>query len=90
MINGLSEYEKYKVIRPILNDWEYDEFHMPIIKKTDIERIDWNNIDVLGYQNLNKNKDNTNNLILMFNYDKVLLSLWNSPLKKIALLTQNI
>ena len=49
MINGLSEYEKYKVIRPILNDWEYDEFHMPIIKKTDIERIDWNNIDVLGY-----------------------------------------
>lgn len=85
MINGIDEYQKYKVIRPILKDWEYDEFHMPIIKKTGIKIIDWNNIDALGYQNLSKNKDNTNNLILMFNYDKVLLSLWNSPLKKIAL-----
>ncbi len=85
MIKGLNEYEKYKVIRPIFAEFKYDEFQMPVIRKTGINEIDWNYIDVLGYQNLNKNDDNSNNLILMFNYDKVLLSLWNSPLKKIAL-----
>lgn len=85
MINGLDEYEKYKVIRPILRDWEYDKYEMPIIKKIGIDEINWDNIDALGYQNLSKNKNNANNLILMFNYDNVLLPLWNSPLKKIAL-----
>lgn len=85
MINGLDEYQKYKVIRPILQDWEYDKYEMPIIKKTGVEKVSWDNIDALGYQNLSKNKNNANNLILMFNYDNILLSLWNSPLKKIAL-----
>lgn len=84
-INGLSEYDKYKVIRPLICDWDYDEYQMPVMKKVDIDVLDWLNINALGYQNLSKQKDNSNNLILMFNYDKVLLSLWNNPLKKIAL-----
>ena len=85
MINGLSEEEKYKVIRPIFSDCEYDEYHMPIIKKTDINALDWDKLGVIGLQNANIKKADKNTLVLMFNYDKTLMSLWNNPLKKIGL-----
>ena len=85
MINGLSEYEKYKVIRPVIGNCEYDRFDMPIIKRSDMSNIDWNNISAQGVQNLSKKHCNKDSLILMFLDDKKLLSLWNSPLKKTAL-----
>lgn len=33
MIKGLTEYEKYKVIRPVIGDCTYDHYGMPILKK---------------------------------------------------------
>lgn len=85
MIKGLTEYEKYKVIRPIIGECEYDEFAMPVIRKTDINAIDWNELRVIGIQNASPRTADKNTLILMFNYDKRLQALWNDPLKKIAL-----
>lgn len=85
MIKGLSEYEKYKVIRPIIGECEYDEFSMPVIRKTNINAINWENLKVVGMQNASPRTADKNTLLLMFNYDKRLLSLWNEPLKKIAL-----
>ncbi len=85
MIKGLSEYDKYKVVRPIFGACEYDEFGMPVIKKTDISSLDWNRLKVIGIQNVSEKTSDKNTLVLMFNYDKRLLTLWNNPLKKIAL-----
>lgn len=85
MIKGLTEEEKYKVIRPIFGDCKYDEYHMPIIKKTDMDAIDWNSLNVIGLQNASVKNANKNTLVLMFNYDKILLRLWNDPLKRIVL-----
>lgn len=85
MIKGLSEFDKYKVVRPIIGDCEYDSFHMPIIKASDTNTINWNNIVIQGAQNLTKKHDNSNSLIHMFLDDKKLLYYWNNPLKKIAL-----
>ena len=34
MIHGISEYEKFKVVRPIIGECEYDAFQIPIMKKT--------------------------------------------------------
>ncbi len=85
MIKGLNEYEKYKVVRPVFGDCEYDAFDMPVIKKTSIECLDWNNLKVIGLQNASAKTSSKDTLVLMFSYDKRLLTLWNNPLKKIAL-----
>lgn len=87
MIKGLSEYEKFKVIRPIIGGCDYDAYHMPIIKSTNPETIRWEDMIVQGVHNLSSRKDNSNTLALMFLDDKKLLSYWNAPLKKIALFT---
>lgn len=86
MIHGLSETDKFKVLRPIIGDCNFDEYCMPIIKKTDQNNVDWNNVFAIGIQNLSPRTKNNNAIVLMFNYDKRLLSLWNEPLKKVALL----
>lgn len=36
MIHGISEYEKFKVVRPIIGECEYDAFQIPIMKKNNI------------------------------------------------------
>ena len=36
MIKGLSEYEKFKVMRPIIGPCQYDDLKMPVIRKTDL------------------------------------------------------
>uniref|UniRef100_I5AVI7 DUF4417 domain-containing protein n=1 Tax=Eubacterium cellulosolvens (strain ATCC 43171 / JCM 9499 / 6) TaxID=633697 RepID=I5AVI7_EUBC6 len=85
MIKGLTEEEKFKVIRPIIGDCVYDENGFPVVKKTEIDAIDWNSLKVRGLQNASRKGYNAETLLLMFNYDKRLLSLWNSPLKKVGL-----
>ncbi len=84
MINGLSDYDKYKVIRPIIGDCEYDEYNIPIIRKVDVNSINWKELTIQGVQNLSVKHNNRNTLIHMFLDDKKLLFLWNNPLKKIA------
>ena len=64
---------------------DYDSFSIPIIKKTNVNCIDWDKLSICGVQNLSKKRDNSNSLIHMFLDDKKLLALWNNPLKKIAL-----
>ena len=82
MIKGLTEYDKYKVVRPILGDCKYDAFEMPVIRKTPIDTLDWEKIKVIGLQNASAKTSSKDTLVLMFNYDKRLLALWNDPLKK--------
>lgn len=85
MINGLSEYEKFKVIRPIIGDCQYDEYGMPIIKKTKLNAIDWNKVKIVGIQNATTRTIDPLSIIVMFNYDFKLASLWNAPLKKVGM-----
>lgn len=82
MNKGLSEYEIYKVIRPIFGDVSYDRNNMPIINQADYSKINWDTLSIGGMQNMTAKKNNHNTLLTMFNYDKKLLALWNSPLKK--------
>ena len=85
MISGLSEYEKFKVLRPIIGGCEFDENGFPILQKSEYLEEEWCNIGVTGLQNISARRDYSKMLLLMFNYDYRLLSLWNSPLKKIGL-----
>ncbi len=85
MIKGLTEEEKYKVLRPIIGECERDEFEMPIIRKTEMDAIDWEKLKIIGLQNASTKTADKNTLVTMFNYDKQLLRLWNDPLKKVGL-----
>lgn len=85
MIKGLSDYEKYKVLRPVIGEHQLDENGFPIINKTEFREKEWHNIGVTGLQNASPKKKNDNMVLLMFNYDYRLLNLWNTPLKKIGL-----
>lgn len=85
MIKGLSEYEKYKVIRPIIGECEYDRFNMPIIRKTDYSEHEWNKLSAIGIKSASPRTADKNTLVIMHAYDKELLRLWNNPLNKIGL-----
>lgn len=85
MIKGLTEYEKYKVIRPIFGQCEYDRFKIPILKKTNLSKIDWDNLKAIGIKSASPRTSSKNKLVLMHAYDKDLMRLWNDPLKKIGL-----
>lgn len=83
MNKGISEIDTYKVIRPIFGDVSYDANHMPIINRADYSKINWDTLSIRGLQNLHVRQNSRNTLLTMFCYDKRLLALWNSPLKKI-------
>lgn len=85
MLYNLSNYEKYKVLRPIIGQHSLDSLQMPIIKKAKINSFDWNNLNVTNLQNCNSISNRSNTLLLCFNYDKKLLSLWNNPLKYVPI-----
>ena len=85
MLKGIDEYEKVKVIRPMFGKHILDEYGMPLMHKTTEEMIDFNKIEPLGISNLSKKYNNSDKLIIAFNYDKVLLKYWNNPFKYIPL-----
>ena len=85
MINGLNEYEKFKVLRPIIGGAELDDNGFPIISKEEFVERDWCNLNAIGLQNLSSKADYKDFILLMFNYDYRLNTLWNNPLKKVGL-----
>ena len=69
MINGLSEYEKFKVLRPIIGGAEMDDNGFPIISKEEFIESDWCNLNAIGLQNISSKVDYKDFILLMFNYD---------------------
>ena len=58
---------------------------MPIVKKTDVGSIDLESLKAISIQNVSPNSIDKNTLVLMFNYDKKLMALWNDPLRKVGM-----
>ena len=85
LIRGLSEEEKFKVIRPMLGEHMLGEYGMPIIHKTDEEKLDIENMEPVGIKNLTTRQDNSKKIVLPFVYDKDLLKYWNDPMKYIPI-----
>ncbi len=86
MSKSLTEYDKYKVIRPVIGGCEYDENSFPIIRNTFKDNTNWDELYACGIQNITKKNDNHNAIALMYLDDRKLLAYWNTPLKKIPLM----
>lgn len=69
MIHGLSEEEKFKVIRPMLGEHMLGDYGMPIIHKTDEEMLDIENMEPVGIKNLTTKQDNSKKIVLPFTYE---------------------
>lgn len=78
----LSEYDRYKVLRPIIGQEKQSIYKMPTIKKEDYSKIDLDQLKIIDASKINDQCKNT--LALMFNYDKILEKYWNNPLKYLA------
>lgn len=84
--NKLTEYDKFKLIRPIY-EHKIDEQNMPIINSISEKEIFTENARPVNIQNLRKNTNNADKIVLFFRYDKYLEKYWNDPLKYTILLS---
>lgn len=82
-MNGLTEYEKFLIIRPLPPDHVYDIDGMPLIKKDSFEEFG-NNQKYTTFSNINSVKDKQNHIITFFQYDNTLMRVWNNPIKYIS------
>ena len=85
MIKGLTGFEKYKVIRPVIGDCEYDKYGFPVIRRLTRD-LDYENLEVRNFKCMKSLPDNDNKLLMMFSYDKDLMRFWNDPLKRIPIM----
>ena len=86
MIHGLDDYEKLKVVRPILGGHICDEYDMPVMHKVTEEMIPIRDARPLNIKNLCVKYNNSDKIVLPFNYDKDILKYWNDPMKYIPAL----
>ena len=76
---SISDYDIFKVVRPILGQEEQYLDQMPIIKNMGLDKIDYEQLKATNYQNIKQGDKNT--LLLGFCYDKILFNFWSNPLK---------
>jgi len=80
-MKGQTDYEKFKLIRPLPQGFEKDQRGFPTLKKDDNNDVDWNTIKFTSFSNLAQTKEASQTIALMFQYDEVLDRIWNDPLK---------
>lgn len=81
MIKGQTNYEKYKVIRPLYSNHEYDKYGFPIIRKDEFDYKDWNDTRICNFKNIKGQEEKDKSIICMFNYDNILNNIWDDPYK---------
>lgn len=86
MIQGLDDYEKLKVIRPLLGDHICDKWGMPIMHRITEDMLDIEHARALNLQNLNGKHNNSDKIVLPFSYDKDMIRYWSDPFKYIPIL----
>ena len=81
MINGQDDYEKYKILRPLYSDHDYDNNGFPVIKKDDFDYGEWNDTYLCNFKNIKSHGQKNKSIVIMFNYDNVINGLWNDPFR---------
>lgn len=81
MTNGQNDYEKFKILRPLYSNHKFDNNGIPIIKKEVFDYSEWSNTYVCNFKNIKSQKQKDKSIVLMFNYDNVINSIWNDPYK---------
>ena len=81
------EFDNFYLVRPILDGMKLNKYGLPMLRTLHENEVDIENLMPINFQNLRKNGDYHNNLVLNFRDDKGLDRQWNNSLEYIPLLT---
>lgn len=73
----ITEKEKFNLIKPLPPNWLKDEKGVPYLKEQYFENVDWNSIKFSTKSNIKATKNKENMVLLNFQYDKTLKSIYN-------------
>lgn len=75
---GLSEKEKFNLIKPLPEGWPKDDKGTPYLKRDVLlETINWNEIKFASYSNVKSTSNKENKILLNFQYDKTINRIYN-------------
>ena len=84
-MKGLTDYQKFLVLRPLPPESRQDSFNNPVLKKDDFSDVDWDEVKFTSLCNMSTIVNNKNKFIpLLFHFDYLLDRIWNDPLKYLA------
>lgn len=75
---GLSEKEKFNLIKPLPEGWPKDDKGTPYLKKdVSLDTVDWNKVKFVSYSNIKSTANKENKILLNFQYDKTIKCIYN-------------
>ena len=75
---GLSEKEKFNLVKPLPEGWPKDNRGTPYLKRdVSLETIDWNKVKFASYSNVKSTSNKENKVLLHFQYDKTINRIYN-------------
>ena len=75
---GLSEKEKFNLIKPLPEGWPKDDKGTPYLKRDVLlETINWNETKFASYSNVKSTSNKENKILLNFQYDKTINCIYN-------------
>lgn len=84
-MKGLTDYQKFLLLRPLPPKARIDAFGNPILTKDDFSDVDWNKVKYTSLSNMSAFVERKDAYIpLLFHFDYVLNRIWNDPLKYLA------
>ena len=75
---GLSEKEKFNLIKPLPEGWPKDDKGTPYLKRDVLlKTINWNETKFASYSNVKSTSNKENKILLNFQYDKTINRIYN-------------
>lgn len=76
---GLTEKEKFNLIKPLPEGRPKDNRGVPYLKKeTSLNLVNWNKVNFASFTNIKSTNNKKNKILLNFHYDKVIISIYNN------------
>lgn len=75
----LSDFEKFNLIKPLPEGFPKNDKGIPFLEKDIfLENIDWDRVNFSSYSNINSIKNKNTTVLLMFQYDKTIKTIYNN------------
>ena len=77
-MKGLTDFEKFNLIKPLPNNWPKDEKGIPFLKKDNFDDVNWNEVKFASKSNIKSTKNKSYKVLLDFQFDKTLNPIYNN------------
>lgn len=77
-MKGLTDFEKFNLIKPLPDNWPRNEKGIPFIRRDNFDDVDWNEIKFASKSNIKSTKNKRKKVLLNFQFDKTLNPIYNN------------